>query len=90
MTLENEKRLLLLMSSYMVKNDVTKAKVLDWIEDNGWIKLSEHDKKVKHNRNELIWRNDLAFVRKHLEQNVLYVSGERNNWAITESVKSTV
>lgn len=84
MTLENEKRLLLLMSSYVIANDVTKAKVLDLIEANGWVNLSEDDKKIKHNRNELVWRNDFAFVRKHLEQNGFYISGERNNWAITE------
>lgn len=42
---------------------------------------------IKHNRNELVWRNDLAFIRKHLAQEGLFVDGIRNNWSITDSGK---
>ncbi|SKC09541.1 HNH endonuclease [Lachnospiraceae bacterium] len=86
MSLENEKRYLLLLSSYQLsKNNPapTKAQVLDNIEDNGWIILTEIDKQKKQNRNELVWRNDLAFVRKHLAQNGWYNTSENNNWGIT-------
>lgn len=37
MTLENEKRLLLLMSSYILETDVTKNRVLDYIESKNWV-----------------------------------------------------
>ena len=88
MTLENEKRFLLLLSSYQLckkYGSVSKADVLDNIEDNDWIVLNEEDLKLKDNRNELVWRNDLAFVRKHLALHGWYVSDQRNNWGITES-----
>ena len=84
MSLENEKRLLLLLSSYYLRTNVTKNNVLDYIEDNHWMTFDQHDLETKHNRNELVWRNDLAFVRKHLAQDDLFISGIRNNWSITE------
>lgn len=84
MTLENEKRLLLLMSSYIIKINVTKRKVLDFIDDKEWIVFSANDLAKKHNRNELVWRNDFAFIRKHWAQEGLYNSGIRDDWSITE------
>ena len=86
MSLENEKRFLLLLSSYQLANTYsypTKAQVLDNIEDNGWILLSDADKQKKQNRNELVWRNNLAFTRQHLVLNGWYNSSENNNWSIT-------
>lgn len=83
MTLENEKRFLLLMSSYSLLNEVTKSRVLDKIEAEEWMVFSDKDLQVKHNRNELRWRNDLAFTRKHLAQLGLFQSAINNNWAIT-------
>ncbi|MBQ7522702.1 MAG: winged helix-turn-helix domain-containing protein [Clostridia bacterium] len=87
MTLENEKRFLLLLSSFALGSPVTKKEVLDYLEQQKWIKLNEKDMEIKHNRNELVWRNDLAFVRKHLEQEGLFVSNKRNDWSITEKGK---
>lgn len=43
---------------------------------------------VKKNRNELVWRNDLAFVRKHLALNGFYNSGIHNDWGITQNGKA--
>lgn len=86
MSLENEKRYLLLLSSYQLANTgsyPTKARVLDNIENNEWILLSQTDKQKKQNRNELVWRNDLAFTRQHLSLNGWYNSSENNNWSIT-------
>lgn len=37
MTIEEERRFLLLLSSYALGNHVTKAQVLDKIDDSGWI-----------------------------------------------------
>lgn len=75
MSIENEKRYLLLLSSYqLAKTDraPTKEQVLDNIDDNDWILLSGADRQKKQNRNELVWQNDLAFVRKHLALNGWY------------------
>ena len=87
MTAENEKRFLLLMSSFVVGCNATKSKVLDTIENCNWANLSEKDLQVKLNRNELVWRNDFAFVRKHLEQHGYYVKKKKNNWEITNEGK---
>lgn len=84
MTLENEKRFLLLLSSEKCGNGATKADVLNKIETNGWIILTDNDQKMKENRNELVWRNDIAFTRKHLAQEGMFVDGIRNDWSITE------
>lgn len=85
MTLEKEKRFLLLLGSYLCGNNATKSEVLDKIEDENLVILSDKDIQVKHNRNELVWRNDFAFVRKHLTIDGFYISGIRNNWGITEA-----
>lgn len=84
MTTENEKRFLLLLSSFMQENIATKSVVLDYIEEQNWIILSEEDLQIRKNRNELIWRNDLAYVRKHLAMEDMFVSSEHNNWSITD------
>jgi len=87
MTTENEKRFLLLLSSLLQKNIASKKSVLDYIEDHDWIILTAEDLKIRRNRNELIWKNDLAYVRKHLAIEGFYVSTERNNWSITDNGK---
>ena len=86
MTLEMEKRFLLLLSSYYcITNSLptTKQNVLDTIVENGWVDLNSIDLLAKHNRNELVWRNDFAFVRKHLAQEGFYLSAARNDWSIS-------
>ena len=85
MTLENEKRFLLLLSSYTLSQSATKQTVLDAIADNNWATLSAKDLQQKTNRNELIWRNDFAFVRKHLVTNGWLKEGIRNDWSITDA-----
>ena len=85
MTLEKEKRFLLLLASYKIGKGASKSDVLDEISDNCWITLCANELEMKTNRNELVWRNDLAFVRKHLVQNGSIVSGIRNDWSITDS-----
>ena len=88
MTLEQEKRFLLLLSSYDLKSRkkiITKENVLDNIVDHSWIYLTNFDTALKSNRNEEVWRNDLAFIRKHLAMSGCFVSGIRNDWSITEN-----
>lgn len=87
MTIESEKRFLLLLSSFLQKNTATKKSVLDYIEEHDWIVLSEEDLKIRRTRNELIWKNDLAYTRKHLAMEGFFVATERNNWSITDNGK---
>lgn len=92
MTLENEKRFLLLLSSFdIMQNSMfaapTKAQVLDRIAEQNWANFTEKQLEMKQNIKELVWRNDFAFVRKHLEQNGFYISGKRNDWSVTEAGK---
>lgn len=94
MTLEEEKRYLLLLSSYYLMNKysndkiISKREVLDTINDLGWVYLNNNDLKVKDNRNELVWRNDFAFIRKHLVEENFYYGNIKNNWKITSEGKS--
>lgn len=84
MTTEEEKRLLLLLAIVELDGSGTKHQVLDLIEKYSWIKLTEYDREKMKSRNEIRWRNDLAFVRKHLVTS-RYLSDEAwDKWQITE------
>lgn len=56
MTLEKGKRFLILLQALMCGTNASKTVVLDTIEANGWIKLSDKEKMIKQNRNELVCR----------------------------------
>ena len=84
LTKTEEKRLILLLSIIDIGGFGTKKQVLDNIENKQLMSFSVTDLEVKHNRNELHWRNDLAFVRKWLVDNS-YVEGKiRDKWEITQ------
>ena len=91
MTLEEEQRLLVLLSSFTltILNNTTpnKADVLDYIQNSNWANFSQRQLQIKKNRNELIWRNEFAFTKKHLmdEQCIVNI---RNNWSITTKGRS--
>lgn len=87
MTIEQEIRLLLLTSSYVLNDEPTKENVLNQIEDEKWASFSERDLRTKDNRNELVWRNSFAFVRLRLVRDGSYSNVKRNCWAITEEGK---
>lgn len=83
MTREDEERLALLASILKTGGGGSKAQILDTLERLDLLRLSDRDLEVM-GRNELRWRNRLAFVRHHL---VLegYVSDRiRDDWRITE------
>jgi hypothetical protein len=62
----------------------TKQQVLDTIEKKSWIKLTPYDQETMESRKEIRWRNDLAFIRKHLVTSG-YVSDQKwGEWHITE------
>jgi hypothetical protein len=84
MTLEEEKRYVLLASSLDVGGKAKKHEALDNIEAKGYLKLNASDLERMPNRHELYWRNDLAYIRKHVVMG-RYLDGSRfNNWEITQ------
>ncbi len=84
MTREKEIRFLLLLSSAEIEGIPTKKKVLDQIYNEGWVDLTEEDEELMLNRNEKMWKNSFAFVRKHLVMEG-YFSNSRNEWGITQN-----
>lgn len=61
-----EKEYVVLISIIDVGGQGSKKQVLDNIDENKYINFSVEDLKIKENRNEIKWRNDLAFIRKKL------------------------
>jgi len=76
------------MSIYDIGGSGSKKSVLDNINGKGYIEFNDLDLEVKKNRNELHWRNDLAFIRKKLVVEGYINDSEKNNWKITESGKT--
>ncbi|MEA4826910.1 MAG: hypothetical protein VB130_09785 [Clostridium sp.] len=64
-SLFKEKSFSILMSIYDIGGSGSKKSVLDNINGKGYIEFNDLDLEVKKNRNELYWRNDLAFIRKN-------------------------
>lgn len=87
MTAEDEKRLILLTAIIRLGGSESKAQVLDEVERTGIMKFSPHDLQYRRTRNELNWRNDLAYIRDHLINEGYLSSAKWNTWAITESGK---
>lgn len=83
MTSEEEKRLLLLAAIIRIGGSGTKKRVLDEIANAALMDFSDYDLQSGRTRNELNWRNDLAYIRDHLVRHG-YVGEEWNNWSITE------
>lgn len=79
-----EQNLVLLLSIYDLGGAGTKKSVLDNIEDNQYLTLSAEETQYKNNRPELVWRNRLAFVRKHLVQKGYINDDTVNSWKITK------
>ena len=89
MSKEEEQRFLILLSSFqftiMCGIAPTKKEVLDYIADNNWANFSAKHLTTKSNINELVWRNEFAFTRKHLVDNNSLFGHTRNSWEITPS-----
>ncbi len=84
LTLTKEKRFAVLSSILEIGGQGTKKEVLDNIDAQNYLEFNEHDLSLKHNRNELYWRNDLAYVRKGLADNGYIDDSEWNRWTITD------
>ena len=88
MTEEEEKRFALLASVLDIGGHGKKHEVLDNIAAKGYLKLDAHDLEEMPNRNELFWRNDIAYVRHHLVGQHYLDGGRHNNWEITTNGRS--
>lgn len=86
-TLELEKRVALLTSVLDLGGRATKRSVLDNLDRRGYLALGSAERELKHNRDEEIWRNDIAFTRHHLVREGLMDGRIRDNWQITEAGK---
>ena len=84
LTLQKEKRFVVLVSVDDLGGRGTKSAVLDNILDRGYVHLKDKDIAIMPSRNEPFWRNDFAFVRKHLVQARALNGTEFNSWTITE------
>jgi len=84
-TLEDEKRFVILLSIEDLRGSGTKKQILDNIDQQGYLALNRYDLSQKLNRPELVWRNDLAFIRKHLVTEGYLDGGQRDQWKITSS-----
>jgi predicted HNH restriction endonuclease len=75
----------LILHSIIEQNGkVNKKSVLDFLETNNLIHLSDSDKEILESRNEIKWRNELAFVRQHLVKDAYLNNLERSFWEITQ------
>lgn len=79
-----EKEYVVLISIVDIGGKGSKREVLDNINEKKYMNFSEEDLKIKNNRNEIKWRNDLAFTRKHLQTKDYIDGSEKNNWKITD------
>lgn len=85
MSKEKQRRFILLLSAYVNRDNCSKKCVLDYIRDNNWLIISERDKQLNPQIKEPIWRNEFAFVRKHLVLENYFCNDEINQWKITIS-----
>jgi len=83
-TLTKEKHFLVLLSIFDLSGAANKKQVLDNIQAKKYYQFSEQDLEVKINRPEIHWRNDLAFIRKHLVLGGYIDDDIHNRWSITK------
>jgi hypothetical protein len=86
MTTEDEKQLIVLAAILLIGGNGSKQEVLDAVEESSLMKFAPDNLKIRPTRNELVWRNDLAFIRSHLVKDGC-ISGQRDSWAITAKGK---
>lgn len=84
-TLTVEKRFVVLASIVDLGGTATKKAVLDNIDKNQYMSFSTDDLRMKTNRKELHWRNDLAYVRKGLADAGYIDDSTYDQWKITDS-----
>ncbi|MBX2976407.1 MAG: HNH endonuclease [Ignavibacteriaceae bacterium] len=77
-----EQEILILLSLFEQNLSAKKKDVLDHLEANNYIKLSERDIQSQNTRPEEKWRNEFAFVRNKLKDYNFLVPNQYNKWEI--------
>lgn len=75
----------MLLSLNELSGQGTKQGVLDHIEHQGYWHFDSADLEILPSRNEIKWRNKLAFVRQDLEKAKHLDGSNRNLWVITSA-----
>lgn len=88
MTNEKEERLLILLAILENGERATKRKVLDYLIENDLINLREKDLKIRESVNEKVWRNNLAYIRKHLVDEGCLTNSSHGIWEISDKGRS--
>src|SRR5438876_12453827 len=83
MTLTEEKRFVVLLSVLDCCGQAKKGEVLDNVAKKHYYHLAPRDLQVKDNRPELIWRNELAYIRGWLVKDGFMDYPARDLWTIT-------
>lgn len=86
MTSEDEKQFILLSAILLSDGGGSKQKILDAVDRLGLMEFSASDLQMRQSRNELAWRNDLAFVRSHLVK-AGCLANHPDSWDITPKGK---
>jgi Mrr N-terminal domain len=84
MKLEDEKRFALLAAILDLGGKGSKAEVLDRVAASGYLRFLPREMETMPTRDEVRWRNDLAYVRKHLVQRQYLKGMTHNSWEISE------
>lgn len=90
-TLEEENRLAILLSIIDIGDYGTKEDVLNNIQDKKYLNITPEDLKMRpigESSEEPIWRNNLAFTRKHLVMDGFIDDSHWNEWRITQTGKA--
>jgi hypothetical protein len=88
MTDEKQKRIILLTALLDLGGEATKAETLDHIARHKFMKINAVDDQIMDNRDELKWRNNIAFIRKHLVETGYLDGSVRGMWKTTSKSKA--
>jgi hypothetical protein len=85
MNAESQKRLIVLTALEQLGGSSTKAKVLDFAEEQQLVAITPEREAHRPSRKEPAWRNELAYVRQHLaSKGVEMLDGSvKNKWTLT-------
>lgn len=85
MVINDQRRLVILLSLHDLSGVGTKAEVLDNIQNRHYWNLARRERAMKTNRRELVWRNDFAYIRKKLVSEGSIGNSTRNRWTLTNN-----
>ena len=82
-----QQEMIVLLAVYVLKkrsgkSKPKKRKVLDFLRITEIMNITEDEKEFR-NKNEVIWENDIAWIRKNLVEKGLILNREFNAWEIS-------